>query len=144
MILDAQAQFSDAQAITASAVSTNAYDLRAASLDIGMGENVYLVVNCDVAMTDGSNDSTVAVTLVTDDNSSLSSPTAVQTIGTFAALSAIGTRLVAKLQPGMTLERYIGVNYTVANGNLTTGSFSAYLVKDIGSNKHYADNITIS
>jgi len=144
MILDAQNMFSDAQAVTATAVSTNAIDLKAASIDLGMGEDLYLVVNVDVAMTDSGSDSTIAVALVTDDNAALSTATAVQTIGTFAALSAIGSRLVAKIQPGLTLERYLGVSYTAANGSLTTGSFSAYLTKDIGVIKHYADNITIS
>jgi hypothetical protein len=95
-------------------------------------------------MTDGSSDSTVAVTLHTDDDSALGSGTDVQTIGTFSALSAAGTVLKARIAPGLTLLRYLGVKYTVANGNLTTGSFSAYLVKDLDTSKAYADNITIS
>jgi hypothetical protein len=145
MILDAQALFSDAQAITASAVSTNSIDLGLASgYDLGSGENLFIHLNVDVAFTDSGSDSTVAVTLVTDDNASLSSPTAVQTLGTFAALSAVGATIKARIQPGLSLERYVGLNYTVSGGNLTTGSITAALVKDVDTSKAYADAITIS
>lgn len=144
MILDAQNTFSDAQAVTATAVSTNSIDLSAASIDLGSGENLYIVVVCDVAMTDSGSDSTLAVALVTDSDSALGSATAVQSLGTFAALSAAGTKIVARIQPGLTLEQYIGLSYTPASGNLSTGSFSAYIAKDVDTSKAYADGITIS
>jgi len=145
MILDAQNLFSDAQAITATAVSTNSVDLGLASgFDLGSGENLYVHLNVDVAFTDSGSDSTVTVTLVTDDNAALSSATAVQTLGTFAALSAAGTKIIARIQPGLSLERYVGLNYTVANGNLTTGSITAALAHGVDTSKAYADAITIS
>lgn len=143
MLFDAMNKFSDAQAVTAAAASTEYMDLGIAR-QIGDGENLYVMIVCDVAMTDGSSDSTLAVTLETDDNSSFSSATTVQTIGTFAALSAIGAKLIARLQPSTAYERYIRLYYTPANGNLSTGSFTAFLVKDVGNYKAYADNITIS
>lgn len=144
MILDELNMFSNAQAITATAVSTNSVDLGSTSLDLGSGENLYVHLNVDTAFTDSGSDSTVTVTLVTDDNAALSSATAVQTLGTFAALSAIGTKIIARIQPGLTLERYVGLNFTVANGNLTTGAISAYLAHGVDTSKAYADNITIS
>jgi len=144
MILDAQNLFSDAQAITATAVSTNAIDLDAANIDLGSGENLYVHLNVDVAFTDSGSDSTVTVTLVTDDNAALSSATAVQTLGTFAALTAAGTKIIARIQPNLTLEQFVGLNYTLANGNLTTGSITAALVLDADTYKSYADGITIS
>ena len=143
MILDKQLVFSDAQAVTASANSSNILDLSAIR-DVGTGENLYLVVVCVVAMTDGSSNSTVAVTLASDDNESLSTPTTRMTIGTFAALSAAGTRFVARLQPEVLgIERYLGVVYTVANGDLTTGSFDAFICHDVDLSKAYADGVTI-
>lgn len=148
MILDAQLLFSDAQAITASAGSTNQVDLgplKSTIRDIGVGQDLYAVVVCDVAMTDAGSDSTVTVTLETDNDSAFGSPTtAVQTLGVFAALAAVGTRLVAKLQPEKILEQYLRVYYTVTGGNLTTGSFTAFLTMDIAAFRAYADNITIS
>lgn len=135
MYVDAQLTFSDAQAVTATAASTNYVDtgpLFSGNLgrNLGVGDRLYIVVSCDVAMTDSSSDSTIAVTLQTDDNTSFSSATTLLTIGTFAALSAVGTALVAPLPIGA-YERYIRLYYTAANGDLTTGSYTASIVKDI-------------
>lgn len=143
MYVDAQNQYSNAQAVTASAASTNLID-HGQARDLGTGEDIYLVVLCVVAMTDASSDSTVAVTLETDDNSGFSSATTGMTIGTFAATSAAGTGFYVKLQPGTVDERYSRVYYTVANGNLTTGSFDAFLTNNIDQYTAYADNVTIS
>lgn len=144
MILDAQNLFSDAQAVTAAAASTNIIDLGAVRREVGTGQDVYVVVSCDVAMTDASSDSTLAVTVQSDDAAAFGSATDRQTIGTFPAVSAIGTRLIAKLQPEALVERYIRLYYTPANGNLSTGSFTAFLTTDADSFRAYADGITIS
>lgn len=148
MILDAQNLFSDAQAVTAAAGSTNVLDLgplQGLVRDIGVGQDIYLVSLVKAAFTDAGSDSTLAVTIETDDNAAFSSPAlAVQTVGTFGALSAIGTRLVVKLQPEAILQRYMRVFYTPANGNLTTGSVSTFLVLGIDAYRTYADNIQIS
>lgn len=144
MILDAELQFSNAQAVTASAASTNIVDL-GEPRNIGVGEDLYILINSTVAMTDLGSDSTVTVTLETDSDVAFGSPTlAAQTVGVFAATSAAGTKLIAKLQPNAINERYLRVYYTVAGGNLTTGSFDAHIVKDIDAFTAYPDNITIS
>lgn len=144
MILDAHNLFSDAQAVTASAASTNIIDLGAVR-DLGTGENLYIVVLVDTAFTDSGSDSTIAVTVETDDNEAFSSPSLSRmALGTFAALSAAGSRFVARLQPERINERYMRVYYTAANGNLTTGAFTAFLTKDIYAYTSYADAITIS
>jgi hypothetical protein len=143
MIFDAHNQFSDAQAVTATAASTNLLDLGAVR-NLGAGENLYVAVVCDVAMTDSGSDSTLTVTVETDDNASFSSATTAQTVGTFAALSAIGTSLIARLSPTAINERYMRLKYTTANGDLSTGSFTAFLVKDVQNYTSYADGLTIS
>lgn len=144
MLFDAQNKYSDAQAVTAAAASTNIID-HGIARNMGVGENLYLVVICDVAMTDASSNSTLAVTLETDNDVAFgSATTAAQTIGTFAALSAIGTRLVARLAPSALNERYSRLYYTPANGDLSTGSFTAFLVKDIDAYTAYPDAVTIS
>jgi hypothetical protein len=143
MYLDAQNLFSDAQAITASAASTNLIDFGSAR-DIGVGRELYLVVVVDTTFTDAGSDSTVTVTLETDDNEAFSSATAVQTIGTFAALTAAGSRLVARLQPDAGWEQYVRAYYTVANGNLTTGALTAFLTTDIQAWTAYPIGYTVS
>lgn len=143
MYVDAQTRYSNAQAVTAAAASDNLIDHQAIR-DLGTGQDIYVVVLCTVAMTDGSSDSTLAVTLETDDDSAFGSATTGQTIGTFAAVSPAGTVLVAKLQPGGLNERYSRLKYTPANGNLTTGSFTAFLTTDINKWVAYAKGYTIS
>lgn len=144
MILDALLKFSDAQAVTAAAASDNVIDLGAVR-DIGTGEDLYIVVNCEVAMTDSGSDSTLVVAVEGDSTTSFT-PDGTQDLFTFAALSAIGTVKIAKLSPGSAplQYRYIRLKYTPANGNLTTGTFSAYLTHDIQNFVAYADAITIS
>lgn len=146
MILDAQNLLSDAQAVTATAESTNVIDL-GTNRNVGTGEPIYVVCQVDTAFTDASSNSTVAVTVSGSDTlsgSALSSGSTLQTLGTFAALTAAGSRLVGRLQPDVMTKRYIALTYTVANGDLTTGAFTAFLTKDIQAYTSYADAITIS
>ena len=143
MYLDAHNLFDDAAAHLTTEASTNLIDLGAIR-NIGVGEDIYFVIQVDVAFTDASSNSTMAITLETDDNASFSSATTAQTVGTFAALSAIGTRFAVKLQPDVINERYLRVKYTVANGDLTTGSFTAFLTNGLQAYTSYADGITIS
>lgn len=143
MYIDAHNLFDDAAAHLTTEASTNLIDLGAIR-NMGVGEDIYFVIQVDTAFTDASSNSTMAITLETDDNASFSSATTAQTIGTFAALTAAGTRLVAKLQPDAINERYLRVKYTVANGDLTTGAFTAFLTNNIQAYTSYADGITIS
>ena len=143
MILDAQNTFDDNAAHLTTEASDNVIDLKAIR-NIGVGENLYLVVAVTAAFTDSGSDSTMAVTIETDDNEAFASATTTQTLGTFAALSAVGTQLIARIQPDMMDERYVRLKYTVANGDLSTGSFDAYIVKDIDQFKAYPKGYTIT
>lgn len=127
MSYDLQEVFSADQAVTASAASQNYMDLQKAR-NVGIGEGTWVECVVKTAMTDAGSNSTCTVTLESDDNASFSSATTIQTLGTFAALSAAGTRLLAKLQPMTTPERYLRGYFTVANGNLTTGAFDLHFI----------------
>jgi hypothetical protein len=143
MILDAQNLFSDAQAVTAAAASTNYIDFGAAR-NIGVGEELYVGVIVDVAMTDGSSDSTLTVALEGDSTTSFS-PDGSQTLFVIPALAAAGQKYFAKISPDFASNyRYMQLKYTPNNGNLTTGTFTAFLVKNIDAVTSYPDNITIS
>lgn len=142
MYIDALLLFSDAQAITATAASTSHVDFGAVR-DVGAGEDLYVVVSCDIAMTDAGSDSTVAVSIEGDSTTTFT-PDYTRTLFTFSALAAAGTIKYAKLSPGDVNLRYLQLMYTVAGGNLTTGSFTAFLTNDIDKYTSYADNITIS
>lgn len=130
MIIDAYTRFSNAQAITSNAGSTNVVDLNAVR-DIAVGQPLYVVCQVTTAFTDSSSNSTVTVTVEDDNNSGFSSAaTALQTIGVFAALSAVGTQLIVPLQLGVITQRFIRLKYTLANGNLSAGAVSAFLTPD--------------
>lgn len=153
MYIDKQAEFSDAQAVTATAISTNVMDLHSNSSgknvlrDIGVGQDVYLVVQTVAAVTDSGSDATLAVTLESDSDVALStSPTVHFTTGTlaFAAFSAAGTILaVIKLPQNQNYERYLGVRYTVGAGPLTDGTFDAFLTTDAQAWRAYDRNYTV-
>jgi hypothetical protein len=142
MYVDAALLFSDAQAITAAAASTSHLDQKAAR-DLGIGNPLYVVIVCDVAMTDASSDSTLTVALYGDSTDTFS-PDGSQTLVTIPALTAVGTKFVIPIAPEMTSYRYLQLYYTPNNGNLSTGSFTAFITDTPQLNKVYADNITIS
>jgi hypothetical protein len=153
MIMDKFLEFSDAQAVTATAISTNVVDLYPLgnntvtnlTRDIGTGENIYLIVNTLAAATDTGSDATLTITLESDDNTSLSSPTVHFSTAAlaFAAFSPAGTNLVKIKLPAGDYQRYLGVRFTVANGPLTAGTFDAFLVKDAQAFTAYKAGFTI-
>jgi len=153
MILDKFNEFSDAQAVTATAISTNVIDLYPlgnsvgtnTTRDIGTGEDIYLVVMTETAATDTSSDATLTVTLESDDNVGLTSATTHFSTGAlaFAAFSPAGTVVANVKLPAGSYERYLGVRYTVASGPLTAGTFNAFLVKDAQAYRSYAVGSTI-
>jgi len=147
MIGDALLLFSDAQAITATAASTSSIDLSVAR-DIGVGEELYLVVTVDTAFTDSGSDSTVTVDIEYDTSTTFT-PDQTQRVGVFGALTAAGSKLIARIQPNQNATyplglRYAQLKYTVANGNLTTGAVTAQIVKNIDAYASYPKGYTIS
>jgi len=154
MILDKFLEFSDAQAVTASAISTNVVDLAPlgngvgtnTTRDIGTGEDVYLVVITNTAATDAGSDATLTVTLESDSAVGLDSSATVHfSTGAiaFAGFKDAGTVLANVKLPAGNYERYLGVRYTVVDGNLTAGKFDAFLVKDAQAYRSYAAGSTI-
>ena len=136
MIIDYNLQLSNAQSVTADAASTNVIDL-GADRDIGPGEDMKIVVSFDVAM--GGSSPTLAVQVQTDDNSSFSSATTVQTSRTISAAAA-GDTLVMGL-PDQN-ERYIRLNYDVGGSNPTM-TVSASIVKDAQQYYAYPDGANV-
>lgn len=152
MILDTQNTFSDAQAVTATAISTNVIDLNPVSgpntlMDVGLGEDIYLVVQTQTTATDSGSDATLTVTLESDSTANLATSATVHystgaiAFATFA--TAGSTVAMVKLPPG-SYEKYLGVRYTVASGPLTAGAFDAFLTKDVHKYVNYASGFTVA
>jgi len=147
MILDKTNEFSDGQAVTATAISTNVIDLNPSGanddLDIGAGEPVWLVVQADETAT-AAGAATVTVTLESSAAAGLtSSKVHFSTAALALANLTAGAELARVRLPGGDYLRYLGVRYTVATGPLTAGSFSTFIVKDAQSRKTYASGYSV-
>ncbi len=151
MLLNSQEVFSDAQAVTSTAISTNVIDLNPVAgpntlQDVGAGEDVYLIVVTETAATDTGSDATLTVTLESDSTADLATSATVHfSTGAlaFAAFSPAQTVLAAIKLPIGAYERYLGVRYTVASGPLTAGKFDAFLTKDAQQYRAYARNFSV-
>ena len=110
MILDSLLKFSDAQALTATADSTNVIDL-SVDRDIGIGEPMALVVTVGVAADFTTGDETYQFQLETDDNAGMTSSTIIGDVTVAAADLTVGDKVVIPL--GHSNERYLQVVYTL-------------------------------
>lgn len=126
-MLDKNLQFSDAQAVTSTADSTNVIDTLAAGDAVAPGARV--VVQTQTTCTDTSSDATLTVELKTSADDS----TYVTLFSTgalaFATYATAGT-VVADLVIPNGVRRYLKLVYTVASGPLTAGKFDAHVVLD--------------
>jgi hypothetical protein len=159
MILDAQLQFSDSQAITADAVGTNVIDLSLAR-SIGQGEPMAVVFIVEVAadQTTGDEDYTFDVEYA----SNAAQSTGRELIGRRvfesgtptapaqdADLLVAGFRFVIPIPPVTQDEdeRYLGIRYDVA-GTTPTITCSAYLqpmsMVEINEQPHYSSGYSIT
>lgn len=136
MIIDAQNRFSNAQAVTSTAISENVIDIGSANTlrDIGNGRQpLYLVVQTIAVATDSGSDATLTVTLESDSTANLATSATVHfSTGAlaFATFSPANTVLAVVALPMGNYEQYLGLRYTVASGPLTAGTFTAFLTPD--------------
>lgn len=110
-ILDAHNQYSDAQALVATAVSTNVID-HGSDRDLGIGEPLVVQVTVDVsAVTAG----TLTVTLQTDSVVGFGGATTVAQSGAIAQATLVaGYRLVLGVPADKSMNRFSRLNYTIA------------------------------
>lgn len=150
MIFDQTLLLSKAQAITATAVSTNVIDLLAAGKaprhslalkrNLGIGNPIPFLIQVIEDFT-AAGAATLTVTLETDDNEAFSSATVIWSSGaiSLANLKA-GQNLgvVNYLPKGVNdkglVERYFRLNYTVATGPMTAGKIQAGVVASVQTN----------
>lgn len=130
MIQDKKLMFSDSQAITATADSTNILDLGAHGDDIQRELTLFVQFRGTV---ESGGASTLVITLNTDDalNAGGTDLAADNTLWTSASIAKTaltdGAMLVKMpLPPG--IQRYLRLTYTVGTANLTAGAIDAGLI----------------
>ena len=151
MYVDSQELFSDSQAVTTTAISTNVLDLNPDGYglaggvqDIGNGrQDIFLVVMTTVTVTGTT--PTLNLTLESSAAVGLTSPTVHYSTGTLAAAAfqTAGTVFVQGLPlPNGDYLRYLGLRYTTST--FTAGAFTAFLTTDVQRYKYYASGFTVA
>jgi hypothetical protein len=120
MFLDSQLMFSDAQALTTTAVSTNIIDL-SVDRNIGKGEPMAIVLTFGVDS--GGTSPTLQIVLQTDNDVAFGSLTTIASSA--VVLDAVaGDSIVLPI--GYENERYLRLSY-VTSGTTPTATVDAYL-----------------
>lgn len=133
MIFDSEALFSDDQAITASAASTNYMDLgapgtpvggaAALTRDIGPGNPIPIVVQVTEKFLTLTS---LKVAVQVDDNTSFGSATTVlESEAIVLASLLVGYTFALNWIPHKTNERYLRLYYTVGGSSATAGKVTA-------------------
>ena len=136
MIFSKQQLFSDDQAITASAASTNLLDLGVEGTvllapndlvrDIGKGTPIPLLIQVTVAF---ATLTSLKVKIETDDDVAFgSAKTVLETEAIALANLVAGYRFNITYIPLDTAERYVRLTYTVAGSDATAGQITAGIV----------------
>jgi hypothetical protein len=142
MLLDENTLFSDDQAITASAASTNYMDLQAGSTPpgapaalvqkIGGGNDIPLLIQVTEAF---ATLTSLTVTIQVDDNTSFSSATTVASSHAVPAASLVaGYQFPLVTLPNTVNERYVRLYYTVGGSNATAGTITASIATGLQTN----------
>lgn len=158
MIFDLQSMFSGSvaadgtrsgQAITATAISSNVIDLRQpggapAVVDNGLlGDNgLWLVVQIGQAF---NTLTSLTITMESDSAAALNSaPVVHYSSGAIALANLTANKILLRVPlPSADYKRYLGLRYTVAGSNPSTGTVQAFLAFDHGANPIYPGSFTI-
>ena len=140
MIIDKFNQVSDAQAVTASAASTDVIDFGQANPNSGLNANTTLAITVDEAATAAG---AATVTFSMQDSADNSTFTDVAVTGAVPKASLAAGAQVLIPMPSKH-RRYVRTYYTVATGPLTAGKFSAQIVTGVQQNVAQPDSPRIS
>jgi hypothetical protein len=160
MFIDKLELLSDAQALTATAISTNVYDLLPSggainsgdtggptantTVNIAAGKPLYLYIWVSTVLDSAGEAATLTATVESSATTTNGSPTVHWTSGSVAEATLATGYWVAKgvvLPPG-DYKRYICINYTVGTENFTSGNISAWLSDSPFNEQQYRSGST--
>jgi len=135
MFMDALLMVSDAQALSATALSTNTVDLGAPTVirRIGTGESIVLAVQIDVGADFTTGDETYEVQLISSANANLSSATILARFPLLASTSLLiaGKKFSLPMPAGTPAQRYIGANYVLAGTTPTVTLTASFMPRSM-------------
>lgn len=124
MILDKDLVFSEEQAVTADAASTNALDLKADGDAVGQELCIHVVVTTTFATL-----TSLAIKVQTSANNSDWSDVVLSPA--IAAASLVKGKEIFTIRVPKGLKRYVRLYYDVTGSNATAGKITAFMCKDI-------------
>lgn len=130
MRLDSQAIFSDAQAITATAASTNVVQMSKPNgklSEVAFGKPIPLLIQ---VVEDFATLTSLTVAVQTDDNASFSSAKTLASATLAAAALKAGAKFPINVVPSGN-DGYMRLYYTVTGSNATAGKITAAIVDAI-------------
>ncbi len=140
MILDKSLQFDSGSAITATTPSANTVDL-SAGRDLGAGDGPALKLVCTVvAAFAAAGAATLQVQFQTAPDDATWTNLAMSDLIPLAGLTA-GTELLRVDLP-LGCQRYLRLNYVVANGPMTAGAVTSQIVLNREAQTAYASGFT--
>lgn len=160
MLIDAKELFSDEQALTATAISTNVIDLLPTggainsgdtggptantTVNIAGGKPLYFYAWVHTVLDSSGEAATLTATLESSADTSNGTPTVHWTSGSIAEATLATGYWIAKgiVLPNGSYKRYLCVNYTVGTENFTSGKVSAWLSDTPFNDEQYRSGIT--
>ena len=122
MLIDKELEFSDGQAVTAAAASTNVVDL-GQTVDVAPGYPLQVRAQVDVALNPTTS---MTFALQTDTVENFASPTVLNSVTVLTADLVAGKQIDLGRIPSTT-QRYLRLYYTPNGGNASAGSVSAFV-----------------
>lgn len=147
MQLDKSLLCSNQQAITTTAVSTDAVDLGAAGREIGTGKPLFGVAHVTEAFT-AAGAATLTVDLIEADDAALT--TNVDVLSSSGAIGkatlALGYKIALPVPPRSNVgaQRYIGFRYTVATGPMTAGKVLSHITHQVERANTYPSGLNMT
>lgn len=121
--VDSRLEFSSAQALTATADSTNVVDLTQSARQIGAGQPMFVHFNVTVAADAGNSDETYQFNIATGSAASMGTQIATMTIPRATLVAGYTFSMAVPVER---VERYIGVEY-VLGGTSPSITVDAYM-----------------